>query len=135
MKPLFADAHFFLALLSRRDASHQRAVEWFSRVAETDMVTTAFVLLELADGMSDPPQRGVCARFVSSLREKNTVRVIGAMDPQIWRGFDLYRSRQDKEWSLTDCISFVVMAEEGLTEALTGDHHFEQAGFTALLLK
>ena len=45
----------------------------------------------------------------------------------------MYRSRNDKAWSLTDCISFVVMEQEGLTEALTGDHHFEQAGFTALL--
>jgi uncharacterized protein len=42
-------------------------------------------------------------------------------------------SRRDKEWSLTDCISFVVMKERGLTEALTADHHFEQAGFKALL--
>ena len=46
----------------------------------------------------------------------------------------LYSRRPDKEWSLTDCISFVVMSDEGLTEALTGDHHFEQAGFTPLLL-
>jgi len=42
---------------------------------------------------------------------------------------DLYRRRQDKDWSLTDCISFVVMADEGLTESLTADRHFEQAGF------
>jgi hypothetical protein len=45
----------------------------------------------------------------------------------------LYFQRRDKEWSLTDCISFTVMSDEGLTDALTGDHHFEQAGFTALL--
>ena len=49
------------------------------------------------------------------------------------RGLALYNARPDKEWSLTDCISFVVMADEGLTDALTGDRHFEQAGFTALL--
>jgi predicted nucleic acid-binding protein len=46
---------------------------------------------------------------------------------------DLYRNRADKNWSLTDCISFVVMKRKGITEALTGDHHFEQAGFKALL--
>jgi hypothetical protein len=49
------------------------------------------------------------------------------------RGVALYESRPDKEWSLTDCISFVVMADHGITEALTGDRHFEQAGFVALL--
>ena len=48
-------------------------------------------------------------------------------------GFNLFEARPDKDWSLTDFISFVVMEREGLTEALTGDHHFEQAGFTALL--
>jgi predicted nucleic acid-binding protein len=49
------------------------------------------------------------------------------------RGIQLYDSRPDKQWSLTDCISFVVMQDRGIVEALTGDHHFEQAGFTALL--
>lgn len=48
-------------------------------------------------------------------------------------GVELYRARPDKDWSLTDCISFVVMRERGITEALTGDRHFEQAGFKALL--
>jgi predicted nucleic acid-binding protein len=48
-------------------------------------------------------------------------------------GLELYRRRADKSWSLTDCMSFVVMWREGITEALTGDHHFEQAGFVALL--
>ena len=49
------------------------------------------------------------------------------------QGMDLYARRPDKEWSLTDCISFVVMSQNGLEEALTGDHHFEQAGFRILL--
>jgi predicted nucleic acid-binding protein len=48
-------------------------------------------------------------------------------------GVELYGTRPDKEWSLTDCISFVVMKREGLTDALTGDRHFEQAGFKVLL--
>ena len=48
-------------------------------------------------------------------------------------GVQLFANRPDKEWSLTDCISFVVMQQEGITQALTADHHFEQAGFQALL--
>jgi hypothetical protein len=48
-------------------------------------------------------------------------------------GVELYATRPDKEWSLTDCISFVVMEREGLTDALTGDRHFEQSGFKVLL--
>jgi hypothetical protein len=49
------------------------------------------------------------------------------------KGVQLYAQRPDKEWSLTDCISFVVMTQEGIFDALTGDRHFEQAGFVALL--
>jgi hypothetical protein len=45
----------------------------------------------------------------------------------------LYGERMDKDWPLTDCISFVVMQREGITDALTGDRHFEQAGFVPLL--
>ncbi|KAF5428591.1 hypothetical protein C5S39_11130 [Candidatus Methanophagaceae archaeon] len=49
------------------------------------------------------------------------------------RAIDFYRDREDKEWGLTDCISFIVMGDQGLTDALTADEHFEQAGFRALL--
>ena len=58
--------------------------------------------------------------------------VVG-FDPKVQQaGFDLYESRLDKDWSLTDCVSFAVMTQRGLTEALTADHHFEQAGFRAM---
>ena len=54
--------------------------------------------------------------------------------PQLYAaGLNLYRRRRDKLWQLTDCISFAVMKEQHVREALTGDQHFEQAGFTALL--
>jgi len=49
------------------------------------------------------------------------------------RGIQLFRARRDKDWPLTDCISFAVMQDEGIKNALTGDKHFEQAGFIALL--
>jgi len=91
------------------------------------------VLVELADGMSRGQGRKVCARFIEDLRAAGTIRVFEPATALLWRGFDFYRQRGDKECSLTDCISFVVMADEVLTDALTGDWHFEQAGFVALL--
>jgi predicted nucleic acid-binding protein len=133
VKPLFADTHFFLALLNRRDAAQRAAVAWYERLSATRIVTTSFVLLEVADGMSDSDKRKTCAAFLSQLLEHKTIRLVGDVDSLLWRGFDLYRSRPDKEWSLTDCTSFVAMTDDGLAEALTGDRHFEQAGFTALL--
>lgn len=73
------------------------------------------------------------APFVKALREDPTVQVLPADQRSFDAGLDLYERRPDKEWSLTDCISFGVMREHGITQALTTDHHFEQAGFRALL--
>jgi predicted nucleic acid-binding protein len=71
---------------------------------------------------------------LSSLSRPTPKGKITPADPKLFdEGVKLFESRSDKEWSLTDCISFVVMQREGIAEALTGDHHFEQAGFVALL--
>ena len=133
MRRVFADAFFYLALLSERDAAHRRATEIFRSGEITGTVTTVAVLLEVADALSTPARRGACAGFLDDLARDPMTTVLRLDDELFHRGLDLYRTRKDKEWSLTDCISFAVMADEGLTEALTGDHHFEQAGFAALL--
>lgn len=133
MRRLFADTHFYIALLNRGDASHQAARDFYEKEDFDQIVTTAWVLGELADGMAGGRCREGCAKFIDYLRQDEETDIIEASADVYWQGFDLYQRRPDKEWSLTDCISFVVMADEGLTEALTGDHHFEQAGFTALL--
>ena len=61
------------------------------------------------------------------------VKVVSVDSALLRRAIDFYHSRGDKEWGLTDCISFIVMEDNGLTEALTTDEHFQQAGFRALL--
>ncbi|WP_367872665.1 type II toxin-antitoxin system VapC family toxin [Luteolibacter sp. Populi] len=132
MNRTLGDAHYFLALLSSRDQDHAKAVT-LSREWAGEIVTTRWILAEVADGLSAPPTRGLAAAFIRHLEENPFVRIEPVTEAQFTRGLDLYLSRPDKEWSLTDCISFVVMADEGLTQALTGDHHFEQAGFVALL--
>ncbi len=132
MKRVFADAFFYIAVLNRKDAAHQKAIKYVaSRITET--LTTTAVLLEVADAMSTPTRRSGCAEFLADLTAQPQTIVCPINDGLFERGLVLYRSRPDKAWSLTDCISFVVMVDEGLTEALTGDHHFEQAGFRALL--
>ena len=132
MKRRFADTFFYLAVLNPRDAAHQRAVD-LSRSLRGGFVTTEFVLLELADGMARPPVRETFVRFHALLASDRQVEIIPASTDLLRRGRDLYAARPDKEWSLTDCVSFVVMRDCGITEALTGDHHFEQAGLVALL--
>jgi predicted nucleic acid-binding protein len=90
-------------------------------------------MTELADGLSDTPNRHLFYGFLEGLESDPRNIVIPPTQDHYEKGIELYRERSDKQWSLTDCISFVVMREEGLIEALTADRHFEQAGFRALL--
>src|SRR6266496_944315 len=97
------------------------------------LVTTKWILTELADGLSGISDRQAFIDFHRALRNDPTVTIIPSSNELFAAGVELYATRPDKEWSLTDCISFVVMEREGLTDALTGDRHFEQAGFKVLL--
>ena len=132
MTRVFADTFYFLALLNPRDKAHARAVAYTASFPG-EMVTTAWVLTELGDALWHPANRSKFIATVTYLKT-NAQGKITPPDPVLFEeGIKLFEARPDKEWSLTDCISFVVMQREGITEALTGDHHFEQAGFVALL--
>ena len=133
MRRAFADTHFYLALLNDHDPSPAAARAFLAHGGVEQFVTTGWVLLELANAMSRSPWRARCRDFIRRLQGSEQTRVILLSDALQSRGLDLFGERPDKAWSLTDCISFVVMADEGLTEALTGDRHFEQAGYRALL--
>lgn len=132
MISLFADSWYYIALLLKSDQAHSRVIA-FTKGLDAKIFTTAWVLTEVANALSARRFRSEFLSLLDDLEANQNV-VIVAPDPQIFReGVELYRSRADKDWSLTDCISFVVMNREGLTEALTGDHDFEQAGFKTLL--
>jgi len=91
------------------------------------------VLTELADGLASSRHRKMFVETRQELLADADAKII-PFEKQLYAdGIKLFHDRQDKEWSLTDCISFIVMQRESLTDALTGDHHFEQAGFVALL--
>ena len=132
MNQWFVDTFYLLALLHPRDEAHERVANK-SAAFRGQFVTTQWVLAEVADGCSDPRDRTRVADFLEIFSGQSNVHVVEASDEWFWRGMQLFRDRPDKEWSLTDCISFLVMEEHGLHEALTTDHHFAQAGFTALL--
>ena len=97
------------------------------------LTTTEFVLVEVANALSTPSTRLQAVKLIDGLRQLPAVRIIPVSQELLDAGLALYRNRPDKEWSLTDCTSFVVMQQERITEAFTSDHHFEQAGFTKLL--
>ena len=132
MNRAFADTFYFLALLNPQDNAHARAVAYTCRFPG-EMIVTDWVLTELGDALCHPINRSKFIATVTALKTNPQARVVRADAMLFEEGLQLFESRSDKEWSLTDCISFVVMQHEGITEALTGDHHFEQAGFVALL--
>lgn len=132
MAVIFADTFYFIALLDAADARHPQAVAW-SRQRGVSFLTTEYVLLELGDAFHTPGQREEFVVFQDAVRADAKFRVLSS-SPQLYAaGLNLFRRRRDKSWQLTDCISFALMKERGLCEALTGDQHFEQAGFNALL--
>lgn len=132
MKPVFADSSYYLALLSAQDAHHNAAVDW-SKSNSRRLVLTEFVLLEVANGLSPVGRRNAFGALLAGIRDDSSVVVVPATSALFQSGVELYLSRSDKSWSLTDCVSFAIMRARGLTDALTADHHFEQAGFRILL--
>ena len=132
MTARFADTFYFLALLNDGDAAHERAVQAAARLGSR-LVTTDWVVVEVADALAAPAQRPAFLALWEQIRDHPAIEIIAADRLLPLRGLDLHARRPDKFWSLTDCISFVVRSERGIIEALTGDHHFEQAGFRALL--
>ena len=132
MKAVFADTSFFLASLNPDDQLHQKAIS-VSREITVLRLATGFVLLEVANALSRAALRSRFVEFYAWIGQHPGVRIVPASGDLFHRGYDLYAAREDKDWSLTDCISFVVMRDEELQAALTHDQHFEQAGYKALL--
>jgi len=132
MKTVFADSFYFLALWNAEDRGHAKALAFTNGYHEA-MLTTDWVVVELGDALARPPNRERFLRLFRVLQRQSELTIIPASRSLLHDGLKLYENRPDKEWSLTDCISFVVMEREGLTDALTADKHFEQAGFVALL--
>jgi len=132
MSTVFADTFYFLALLSADDAAHDRAVEMSGRL-RSRIITTDWILMEIGDALCQPQMRTHFPALLDQLRADPDVVIVEANRGLFDQGVSLYGDRADKSWSLTDCISFIVMRDWNLTEALTADRHFEQAGFVALL--
>jgi predicted nucleic acid-binding protein len=132
MKRVFVDTSYLLALSLADDADHERAVAW-NRAIGGPLVTTEYVLVEYADGLAKAQLRAKAHRTLAALQANPLVTVVPASTQLLERGLRLYIERLDKDWELTDCISFQVMTEYGITDALTSDRHYQQAGFRALL--
>jgi hypothetical protein len=132
MNDVFADTSYYVALLGLRDQHHAQAVD-LARVCDAQTITTDFVLMEVGNWLSQTADRPLFLKLLDMLAADPQTTVIPATRDLFEAGCSLFARRMDKGWSLTDCVSFTVMRRQGLEEALTADHHFEQAGFTVLL--
>ena len=131
MNALFGDAVYFIALANPGDQYHGRAKTF--EIAGRSLVTTHYVLTEVGNALAHRALRGQFVKLLTHLENWPDVLILPGRDELYRDGTDLYRQRPDKDWSLTDCISLVVMQRHQITEALTADHHFEQAGYISLL--
>ncbi|MDQ3132706.1 MAG: PIN domain-containing protein [Acidobacteriota bacterium] len=132
---VFADTAAFVALLIRRDKFYQSANAIMAELSEKDtkLFTTEMALVELANALSSVELRGKAIILIDELQTLPNVEIVWSSVELFEKAWTLYRERPDKEWSLTDCASFVVMRERGINTAFTSDKHFEQAGFVRLL--
>jgi len=132
---VFVDTVAWVALLNRDDNLHDRALEVLQQLYadRVHLYTTELVLIEVANLLAAPGRRTQAFHFIQSLKQQPVITVAGADEDLLSEGWQLFGARDDKAWSMVDCVSFVVMQREGILTAFTADHHFRQAGFVTLL--
>jgi len=135
MNTVFLDTSYAVGLAVDSDQFHPQAKEMALRVEQqnTRCITTWAVMLEIGNALSKIRHRPDAVKLLEILQNDPAIEMIPLTAELLERAVEYFSARGDKEWSLTDCISFLVMTDFGLQEALTADDHFEQAGFRALL--
>jgi predicted nucleic acid-binding protein len=132
-KSIFLDTGYLIALLSKRDMRHNDAIAAAS-VYIGRFVTTDLVLTELANSLSLPSYRSSVVAAIKRIRLDTDTEVVSFTPEGMDKALELFGSRRDKSWGLTDCFSFVVMKDKHIRQALTFDNHFRQAGFETPLM-
>lgn len=134
MRMVFADANYWIGLFNPRDQLHTIALAASRKLGRTRLVTSEMVLVEVLNGLAKYiGLRASIIAAVDAISANPNTEIVPQTAMLFREALGFYRAHQDKEWGLTDCSSFIIMRQRGLTEALTSDRHFEQAGFRALL--
>lgn len=135
MNSIFIDTGGWIALFYHPDGLHELSNAWLTKLHVDNplLVTTSAVLIEVLDGFAQHHLRHHSTALFQFLKRASGVDIVSVDISLFDKGWNLYESRPDKEWGLTDCISFVAMQERGIVAALAHDIHFAQAGFRPLL--
>jgi predicted nucleic acid-binding protein len=134
---VFLDTSFVLALENREDRHHSRAKQLDRELAAQGTILQLHwgILLEIGDGYARSGRRAKGVELLDKFVNEEGFQIVSLATETMDQALALFRSRPDKQWSLTDCVSFVLMERDGITHALTADVHFRQAGFEAMLLE
>ena len=129
---IFVDTLFIVALINKRDQYHQIALNLAEQYENCPLITTDAIFLESGNKLS-ANYRNEVVELIEQFLASDEVDVI-RLTPELFdESLRLYKKHQDKSWGLVDCFSFVVMKQHKLSQALTFDRHFIQAGFQALM--
>lgn len=134
MRTVFADTFYWVAISNQNDDWHSEVIRVSKTLGNVFLITTDEVMDEFLTHFCKmgPFWRAKAVELVHKIRQNPNVRVVPQTRDSFNRGFLLYESRPDKDYSLTDCISMEYMRENGVHDVLTHDHHFQQEGFTLL---
>lgn len=127
------DTSFVVALVNKKDEDHRKAVELSFDFNRKPMIVTDAVLLEIGNNLARNFKKE-SIEAIEGFFESEEVEVVRLDESLFNKAFNFYKMHADKTWGLVDCISFIVMKENNIIDALTSDKHFVQAGFRALML-
>ncbi len=130
MMKILIDTSFVVALVNNKDEDHEKALKLSVEFDGIPSIITDAVLLEIGNALSRRFKQE-CIGTIEGFFASREIEIIRLDETLFDKAFDFYKSHPDKTWGLVDCISFVVMHEHGITDALTYDKHFVQAGFRA----
>ena len=133
--PVFIDSAAWIALLHNADSLHKQTVGIYRKLVADGchFLTTSFVLVEVANALSSKSRRHLAIELEQRVHSSAICEFVWIDQDLYERSWSLFRERLDKNWSLVDCSSFVIMQSRQISNALTADHHFEQAGFSRLI--
>jgi predicted nucleic acid-binding protein len=132
MNPVFVDTGYLLALEIANDQHHQAAVQHWQRIVTTipPLVTTSYVFDEVVTFFNSRGHHAKAVQIGNDLLRSASLQLIHVDERLFYEGWTYLQQHQDKDYSLTDCISFVVMQRLSISTAFAFDSHFAQAGFT-----
>lgn len=135
MKKVFADTCYWIAILNPKDTLHLKAKKVSEELGPVFIVTSEMVLVELLNAFTERGEqfRNIASQMAEKIKLNPNCEVVPQTSMQFNKALDRYKNRADKNWSITDCASILIMEEKKINDALTYDDHFLQAGFIALL--